>query len=1128
MKEQKKWTRREFIRRTSSGIVLTTIGAKAFCQEENIIPSIPFQSDELSELFLHPSHEARPRCYWYWMNGNITREGILADLEGLAEIGVNGVNYFDIGLLPAGPVINRSREWQELVGYAIEEAAKRNIRVSFNCPGWSGTGGAWITPEWSMQELTWSETVVEGGRKVTTQLPQPPTRLGYYRDIAIIAFPTPAGDKPLPLPTVYDLQGNVQPQAMEALKPRVDLADHVLSQAPGVPSAEVASSEDNMSVELPATFDLVFPHAVTLRSVYVHATRKNGGFQAQVLAWDDSSATFQPVGRMNSCTAGPFSDHLASTCFPATKTTKYRLAFENAKKTTRVQLEKLSVSGGFRVANWPAKIGFANDPVSPFVKDQLLQDGDVMPIDQVVDLTDHIDTSGKITWLTPPKGSWTILRIGHTPTGVYLFPTPVGGAGLDCDKMSREAADFHYDHCVKPFLKAYGRFMTGNAMTYYHMDSYESGWQNWTAKFPEDFNSRRGYSLLRYMPALTGRVVESQETTERFLWDFRRTISDLFADNNYGRLAERCRADGIQFSTEPYGGPFEHVQVGLRADHPMTEVWIQRPVHGKKVWFQAVQSGHITGKKVIGAETFTSGPPHGGMWADHPFSLKALGDYIFCCGINQHCFHVSVHQPLTDDHLRPGFTCGQNGIHFDRGEIWWRHGGKEWVNYITRCQALLQVGEHVADVLYFQGNDAPYGVYNLEKELPDGYDFDVCGSETLDGLSVKNNRIVLPFGKSYRYLGLPGHGRITLFSLRKIVALASAGAQVVGVLPKESPSLTDAAGTEEYQKLTRKLETFIRTQSFKEQFTADRLPPDFSYDESRGMVIHTIHRELGDTDYYFVANANADVDSGKKGLVDCSFRMTGKIPELFHADTGVIKPCVTYRESDGVTTIPIHFDPSGSVFVVFRPGKTKSGDRVVSGSQVTDHHPVSEAVNTSWTLLFPAGWGAPEKIMCDKLFSWPDHPDEGIRYFSGNATYKTTLPTIQVKPDCRLILDLGRVEVIAEVWLNGFSLGTIWKPPFVCDITGMLLPKANELEVQVTNLWVNRLIGDEQYPDDCSENGQWRSGPIPSWPEWITKGLPRPESRRLTFCTWKHWRKDDPLKPSGLLGPVTLRQTKIN
>jgi len=1117
-------TRREFLRLTSTGIALTAVGIDALGEIRKSEATFPLsQSDRLTELFSNPPDEARPRCYWYWMNGNITKEGILADLEGLAEIGISGVNYFDIGLLPAGQVVNRSPEWFELVEFAVEEAAKRNIKLSFNCPGWSGTGGPWITPEYAMQELTWSEICIKGGREFSTSLPQPPTRIGYYRDIAVLAFPTPSGDEPLPVPKAIDIDGNLLPQANSTLTSRVVLADHIISQAPGIPSADIISPEDMEASDLPATFDLIFPNEVELRSGFIHATRKNGGFKAQLSAWDEASASFRFFAQMNSHTAGPFSDHLASVIFSAVKGTRFRLIFENVRKGQTIQLEKILFSGGFRVSNWQVKAGFSNEQVNPSENDARPQIKDVIPLDQVLDLTGRTDANGKLNWTAPTGESWTIIRIGYTPTGIYLFPTPLGGAGLDCDKMSREAADFHYDHCVKSLLKEFGRKLRNQPMVYYHMDSYESGWQNWTAKFSEDFRKRRGYDLLKYMPALTGRVVDNIETTERFLWDFRRTIGDLFADNNYGRLAERCHEDGIQFSTEPYGGPFEQLQVGLRADHPMTEFWIQHPIKGKKSSPQAVLAGRTGGRKTIGAETFTSGPPYGGMWSDHPFSLKALGDFIFCSGVNQHCIHVSTHQPMLGEHLRPGFTCGQNGIHFDRGELWWRHGGKEWVSYLSRCQALLQAGVHVADILYFQGNDSPYGVYPFEKELPDGYDFDSCGSEILESVSVLNGRIVLPSGKKYRYLALPGHGCITLASLRKIISLAKDGARIVGVIPSESPTLADMPDTEEYERLTGILVKYLRTLPFSQIFTADRLPPDFSYDENAGILLHTIHRELEDTDYYFVANAN----SNATGTVTCKFRVTGKIPELYYADTGLIELCEKYEEYDGVTQIPLHFDPSGSLFVVFRTAipKTDLHANIFSKRQANSLDlPESLTLNAPWILQFPSGWGAPETIVFNKLISWSEHPDSGIRYFSGTVIYKTSFPTVKVKPHNKLLLDLGRVEVVAEVWLNGKSLATLWKPPFVCEITNLLHPKINELEVHITNLWPNRLIGDEQFPDDCTEAGDWKSGPVPALPEWLKKGQPRPEPRRLTFCTWKHWRKDDPLLPSGLLGPVTLRQ----
>lgn len=1157
-------TRRKFIWLASTGIAVTAVDLTVLASGKEAGLSI---NDPLAQIFKDPPTAARPRCYWYWMNGNITREGISADLEQLSQIGIGGVNYFDIGLLPAGSVVNRSREWYELVEFAVNEAAKRNIKLSMNCPGWSGSGGPWITPELSMQELSWSEMFIEGGRKLSILLPQPPTRLGYYRDAAVIAFPTPMGDEPLPLAQIVDIDGKLLPHAASVLEPSALLSAPLLSQSPGVPLATPVSNESSGAKSLPPKFDVVFPYPVELRSIYIRGAKDGGGIHAQLYAWDDKSGTFHAIVKLNSHTSGPFADHIGSASFPVVKSNKFRLVFEVRAERQQVKIETLKFSGGYRVSDWTLKAGFSGDPVSTNPEEFPPQERDVIPPDQVIDLTGQMEAGGKLNW-SAPWGRWTILRIGHTPTGIYLFPTPVGGAGLDCDKLSKEAADFHYDHCVKPLLREFNSDLVRRAMAYYHLDSFESGWQNWTVKFPADFHERRGYSIIKYMPALTGRVVGSIETTEKFLWDFRRTIGDLFADNNYGRLAERCHEDGIELSAEPYGGPFEQLQVALRADQPMTEVWIQRPINGRKLSFQAVLAGRTAGRKIIGAESFTSGPPYGGMWKDHPFSLKALGDFIFCCGVNQYCIHVSTHQPLVADHMRPGFTCGQNGIHFDRGETWWHHGGKEWVSYISRCQSLLQAGEHVADVLYFQGSDSPAGLDSLDTEIPEGYDFDACGSEILNGASVSDGRIVLNSGKTYRYLMLPNNRRcVTLASLRKIVSLARNGGKIIGEAPQESPSLADFWFKEEYDQLIRELEVQVRMgRPFKSVIAADKLQPDFAYDEKQGMVLHAIHRKIGDADLYFVASTSSNA-----GSLDCTFRISGKTPEVWHPDTGVIEYCTVYEQLGDTTRISLHFDPCGSVFIVFRSSTLKphisaisylndsSSSRTSSqnfpgllrtdgkklellafesgkylmnepGKQVKHIRipalPEPKLLDGPWTVLFPPGWGAPEKIILNKLISWPDHADTGIRYFSGTAIYKITFPSIRTVPNYKLFLDLGRVEVIAEVWLNGKSLGTLWKPPFVCEITGMLHPKVNELEVHITNLWPNRLIGDEQFPDDCTDDASWKTGVIPAWPDWLKNGKPRPEARRLTFCTWKHWHQEDPLLPSGLLGPVTLQQVR--
>ena len=1195
---------------------------------------------EIEKSFVNPPASARPWCYWYWMNGNVTREGIIADLQGMHDVGVGGVLLFDIGIHPAGTVTNRSREWYDLVKLSVAEAQKHDIKVSFHCPGWSASGGPWITPDKGMQELTWSETEVKGGSEISVRLPQPLTKLKCYSDIAVLAIPAADDDKILPIPEFRDTDG----------KP--------LSKG-----AAAMDCDATTIASLPREFDLVYPEPVQIRSMFVRGANGIETVQAVLSVWDEALGSFRVLGTNRNYTSGPFSSQLSYATVEPVKASKFRVLFPT-KRASHVNLEQLVLTGGFRVSDWPCKAGFATDHIETGPRDVQPKPEQVIPPDRIVDLTGKLAADGELKW-SAPAGRWIILRMGYTPTGVNIAPAPMGGDGLECDKMSRDVTDFHYDQCVTPVLRDLGSDLTKKAVAYYHVDSYEAGWQNWTAKLPKDFKARRGYDIKKYLPALTGRVVGDIETTEKFLWDFRRTIGDLFADAHYGRLAERCHADGLQFSTEPYGGPFEMLQVGLRADHPMMEFWLPTNPNSRKFAAEAVSVGHSGERAIIGAESFTSGAPdptRDERWNNHPFSLKTLGDYVYCCGVNRFVIHVSAHQPLVGEKFKPGFTCGCNGIHFDRGNTWWEHGAKEWVDYLARCQALLQAGEPVADALYFLGNDSPYGCGPFDPALPEGYDYDACNSEVLEKLKVKDGKITLPLGKQYRYLVLPRHGRVTLASLRKLVDLAKDGARLIGPAPKGSPSLTDAASSAKYGKLTAELSGRLTSaSSFASVLAADRLAPDFTFDDEPGLILHATHRRIGDADVYFVASAGQT-----SGEVDCSFRVSGKIPELWRPDTGRMEPCAVYEQTGETIRIPLRFDPAGSVFVVFRPGTSAvhavglALDNVAAGPKpvltvrnarygiiddpqhsldVTDKLaakiqdgkikfrgfnslagdpapgvvkqlkveyamdgktaevvakdgdwlrlppptgaglpcelrsdgkqlelrscdagkytvafsggrtqaveiasvPAPLHIEGPWTVKFPSGWGAPEKIELPNLISWPEHTDIGVRYFSGTAVYRKVFdipPGFRIQDsgvrsesknveletrNSKLLLDLGRVEVIAEVWVNGKSLGTLWKPPFSVDVTDVIKQGANELEVRITNLWPNRLIGDEAYPDDMAVGYSWTGGGIHSWPQWLKKGVTRPEPRRQTFFTWKHWNKDETLLPSGLLGPVTLK-----
>jgi hypothetical protein len=1124
----------------------------------------------LDNDFRSPPAAARPWVYWYWFNGNISADGIRADIAAMKDAGIGGAMVFDVGYQPRGPVENRSHQWYDLVRLAVSNAAACDMKITLTCPGWEASGGPWITPELNMQELVWSETHLQGPQHLTATLAAPFSRLGYYQDIALLAFPSIANDT-----------------ALKDLKPVLkNTTGEVLS---GIEA--ILDGNPDTGATLPGQFEIVFEKPVELRSIYLVTAWKHWAWNVRLEAFDEEQNKFVLVSdKLRSYYAGYVSSFVGGTGFPAATARRFRMTFPNKEQAI---IQELDLRGSFRLQHWTTKAGFGCERIPPGTSGEQVASKDIIPPGRVLDLTSKMGKDGALDWKVP-AGNWTILRIGHTARGNKVNVPAWGGEGLECDKLSREAVDFHYDQTLKPIFKELGPDLVKKTVAYYHVDSYEAGWQNWTGKFAEEFKSRRGYNLVKYLPALTGRIVGDQETTERFLWDFRRTIGDLFADNHTSRLTYRAHQDGIQFSCEPYGGTFENLQLGGRVDLPMVEFWQPGNVPAGKMVFQSVSSAHTYGKQIVAGESFTSVAVPSGRWNEHPFSLKPLGDLAYCSGVNRFALHVFSHQPWLDEHLRPGFTCGPYGSHFDRCNTWWNQS-KAWVAYLTRCQTLLQQGSGVAQTLYYQGCDVPYTDQPevlkelLEPAMPEGFDVDACNKEILLQARVENGFVALPDGARYRYLVLPPHGQLTLDAIVKIKALVEKGATVIGPCWQGSPSLAD------YPKCVREGGELARIlwgqeisgikkigkgrmiwgMDFPAILKNDKIAADFDYDASSGLKLHYTHRRTATEDIYFVANASQNA-----GWVECKFRISGESPQLWHPDSGLIEDCAIFDMTDDSTRIPVRFDRAGSVFVVFRshaPAEnpitavSKDGRNALgkSGSkEASDQPPNIELSGNSdaamqarvwkigkyelklkngrtrtiqsgsipkplamagpWKVQFPAGWGAPGEIELGKLISWTEHPDSGVKYFSGTATYRTvtTIPPENLGPGKSAHLDLGEVDVIAEVKVNGHDFGILWKPPFRVDITAAAKPGKNKIEVKVTNLWPNRLIGDEQYPVDA-DYGQiylpYDLGlGIASWPAWLADPSKRPEPRRLTFTTFRAWKKDEPLLRSGLVGPVWI------
>ena len=941
----------------------------------------------LAAEFRHPPNSARPWVYWFWINGNISKEGITADLEAMRASGIGGVLWMEVSgpwWAPDGDVEALSPRWREAMQWAIAECQRLGLEFDVSLDFGYGSGGPHITPELSMQQLLWSEKAVQGGKRIEVQLDR----------------------------------AEVKKNVSAWLRPGAKISPAVLN-----------ALENSDSYRDVAVVALPLPSSPADRAFRIpRMVNRNG------LHW----------------TAAPAGDLAAAT-----------------------------------------------------------PPGAVTPLERVVDLTGRMDREGRLTW-DAPAGWWMVIRYGHASNFKMTRPCPAAAVGLECDRLSRAGIDTHYRAFLeKLFTDAGGA--AGRALSYVHIDSWEAGGQNWTAIFPDEFRKRRGYDLRPWLPVFTGRVLGSAELTERFLWDVRVTVGEMIRQNYAARLKELARGHGIKLSTEAYGHLcIDNLAYAGEADMPISEFWAKGDGKfpapgGYETSSKAMASAaHVYGRPVIGAEAFTSDRG----WRDHPYLLKAMGDKAFCRGINRFIFHLSAHQAYND--MIPGLTHRKWGEHIQRHNTWWSYS-RPWMDYLSRCQHLLQQGLPVSDICYWFGEGAPLPVEAMKLEAPEGYDYDLCSSEIVLQLQVKDGKLLAPSGASYRYLLLPAADRMTAPLARKLRELVQAGARVIAAgKPVGAPGLTDYPRCDdEVARIAQWLwdGRVIAGKDVASVFRQNGLEPDF---EGKGLLY--IHRRIGDADVYFVANQE---DSAADRV--CTFRVAGRRPELWDPETGETRSLPEFTERNGRISIPLRFEPMQSWFVVFRPDAGPARGRA-NFTQVR----TLRTVDGAWQATFDPKWGGPDRpVSLAKLEDWSRHSDPRVRHYSGTARYSKTItiPASGLAGGQRLLLDLGAVEVMARVWLNGKECGVAWKPPYLVDITGAARAGANRLEIDVVNLWINRMIGDEQLPEDSN----WKDPEtLTEWPEWFKSRKKRP-SGRYTFTSCRHYKKDTPLVASGLFGPVTLK-----
>jgi len=802
---------------------------------------------------------------------------------------------------------------------------------------------------------------------------------------------------------------------------------------------------------------------------------------------------------------------------------------------------------------------------------------DIVPLNKVVDLTDKMDANGKLNW-NAPAGKWTILRMGSASTGACTRPGNEKTRGLEADKFSRKAVKLHFDSLIKPLLEMEG-VKPGENLTYLAVDSWEADGQNWSPVLAAEFEKRRGYSLYPFMPVLTGRVVESVEVSERFLYDFRRTLADCSHDNFFGYLVELCADHNMSFGSEPFSrAAFDGMEMVEVMGHPCATFWNgNSPGRAYKEGKWAASAAHVLGGKKVTSEAFPAGKWEA-AWVHYPWTYKWHADYAYAAGVNEMGFHCSPFQPWDDKAVhKPGMIFKNWGSQYSRHNTWWEQG-VAWQKYQARCQFMLQQGMFQGEALFMTPEVIPGLELGTRPLLPLGYDFDLVSAKLVrEQLTVEDGMIRAPSGAKYHVLVLPKVEDISIPLLRRIQKLVADGGTVVASSkPKTSLGLSNYPATENevnkiaaelWQDLDGEAVTEVSYGKGKLCWTTEPLEvlkrmgvePDVIVEwegESeetssyRGKLpITYIHRYTPGADYYFVASS---LEQTASGLL--SFRISGKQPEFWYPDSGRIEECAVYEEKDGRTIVPMLFDPAGAYFVVFRdkakdaPVMQVSLNGTVALStekrinpqadtrrffkaggtleiETADGKSVKEEVaaersvslNNDWAVSFD-GVGAPKARTFDKLMPWNESQEELLRYFSGTGIYKKTID-VKMSEGEEIWLDLGSVEVIATVLVNGKEIGIEWKPPFLTEITDALKSGKNELEIRVANLWGNRLIGDEQYPDDLGlSSGRLLS----TLPGWFEENKPRPQPGRKTFTTSRYYDKDDPLRPSGLLGPVSL------
>ena len=1077
-------------------IAILLTGEKVLKAQVPVVPSsdilyCPFGDKDVAK-FKSPERVFYPETWFHYIGGNVSIEGITKDLEAIAQAGFSGIHLFHGQFGGPWPGVDPqiaclSPLWDGMVKHTAEECRRLGLRFTMqNCPGWAMAGGPWIKPADAMRHLVWSRTDLDGGsgeRMKALSIPQPSEEdWRDYADLMVIAFPTPMDDSGQPL----------KPVSIKSNKEA--MWEQCLSGNPGEPVRLSAVTADN-----PYWIDVEFLENVTIRTLELPSSNEMNhpwcfepGMRVKMEAYlpDGTIREILNTDLPQSNTQDNYPISLS--CTETKDAKKYRITLINQHPVT---LRSIRLFTAARKNSWESQAAWVSRSIERTGDTKQHDPATYLNADQIRDITSFMDARGILKWKVP-KGKWTVLRIGHVNTGRRNSPAPPEGTGWECNKLSVEGS-------TKQFAGYIGRLsgvngpLAGGLLNGLLMDSWECFTQTWTTGLDKEFEQIAGYPLQKWVPALFGYVVEDQETTFRFLCDWRKVLNTLFVNNFYGNTARLAKENNLSFTYETSAGdgfPTDILEYYKFADVPMCEFWqpLQENFVGSvnfKPIKPAASAARIYGKPRLAAEAFTS---FSHTWNEHWQMLKEVSNINSVEGVTHLVFHTYTHNPQIG-FPPPGtsFSGAGIGTPFLRGQTWWKYM-PEFTTYYARCGYLLERGKPVSDVLWYLGDEIDHKP-DQNALFPVGFKYDYCNPDVLlNRLSVDNGDLVTPEGIRYRILWLPEVSRMRPETLERLYTLLQEGATIVGEAPLGLATLSGGAeARHRFVKSVRNIWGKKATKGLR-YVGKGRVVSGVSLEEALNLMEMTpdvkaagvlwSHRRAENADWYFIT---VPKDKSFAGKLD--FRCGGHA-EIWDPLTGEV--CAArYEKKNGRTSVELNLPRAGSCFVVFR------NDVPLSQAQSAKVKRLVETISLDrpWMLKFPDGWGAPVTLRISELKPWKDLdlPDEG-KAFSGTVEYASSFNVDKI-PDAQFVLDLGNVDMIAEIILNGKPVRTLWTTPYSTDITDAVRPGTNSLTVKVTSTWFNRLV----YDAGQSEAG--RKTWVLKWPD-----------------------KDSPLKESGLLGPVSI------